>query len=217
MPRLKPDIQRARHQHILDKAELCFARNGFHRTTMQDICREAEVSPGALYVYFDSKEALIAGIAERDRAEFAERFAPLASATDVMGALGTLAQKYFTEEPAHKRLMCVEIGLESTRNDRVGQIFRAVDSYVVASFESLFNRLKDQGRIAPLLDTPTLARVVVTIGDGLFWRRAIDRDFDMAAVLPAIMQMIGTVLRPVPAFDVASADTTPTETEKVGS
>jgi len=31
------------------------------------ICREAGVSPGALYVYFDSKEALIAGICERDR------------------------------------------------------------------------------------------------------------------------------------------------------
>ena len=40
---------------------------------MHDICREAGVSPGALYVYFDSKEALIAGICERDRAEFAER------------------------------------------------------------------------------------------------------------------------------------------------
>ena len=62
MPKLKPDTQRARREHILDAAEHCFARAGFHRTTMQDICKEAGVSPGALYVYFDSKEALIAGI-----------------------------------------------------------------------------------------------------------------------------------------------------------
>ena len=79
MPKLKPDTQRARRQHILDAAERCFGRDGFHRTTMHDICREAGVSPGALYVYFDSKEALIAGIAERDRAEFAERFDSLAT------------------------------------------------------------------------------------------------------------------------------------------
>ena len=73
MPKLKPEVQTARREHILDAAERCFARAGFHRTTMHDICKEAGVSPGALYVYFDSKEALIAGISERDRAEFAER------------------------------------------------------------------------------------------------------------------------------------------------
>ena len=103
MPKLKPDIQRARREHILDAAELCFARAGFHRTTMQDICKEAGVSPGALYVYFDSKEALIAGICERDRAEFAERFAALAAAPDFLGALGELGEQYFVNEPAHKR------------------------------------------------------------------------------------------------------------------
>ena len=80
MPKLKPDTQRARREHILDAAEHCFANSGFHRCTMQDICREAGVSPGALYVYFSSKEALIAGIAERDRADFAARFDALAGA-----------------------------------------------------------------------------------------------------------------------------------------
>ena len=68
MPKLKPDVQRARSEHILDAAERCFVRAGFHRTSVHDICKEAGVSPGALYVYFDSKEALIAGISERDRA-----------------------------------------------------------------------------------------------------------------------------------------------------
>ena len=62
MPKLKPDVQRARREHILDAAERCFARNGFHRSSIHDICKEAGVSPGALYVYFDSKEALIAGM-----------------------------------------------------------------------------------------------------------------------------------------------------------
>ena len=95
MPKLKPDIQRARREHILDAAEQCFARAGFHRTTMHDICREAGVSPGALYVYFDSKEALIAGIAERDRAEFAERLAALADAPDFLQALKELGEHYF--------------------------------------------------------------------------------------------------------------------------
>ena len=38
---------------ILDAAERCFARAGFHRTTMQDICKEAKVSAGAIFFDID--------------------------------------------------------------------------------------------------------------------------------------------------------------------
>jgi AcrR family transcriptional regulator len=197
MPRLKPDIQRARREHILDAAERCFARTGFHRTTMQDICKEAAVSPGALYLYFDNKEALIAGICERDRAEFAERLAVLAEAPDFLAALERLGNQYFAEEPAYKRLMCIEIGLESTRNPRVGEIYRSVDAFVTQSFCALFQRLQDAGRIAPVLEIPALVQVFMTLGDGLFWRRAIDPDFDPAIAMPATLGVLAGLLRPV--------------------
>ena len=60
-----------------------------------------------------------------------------------------------------------------------------------------FQRLKDDGRIDPVLDIPTLARVVVTIGDGMFWRRAVDPAFDVNRLLPAILETIGLLMRPV--------------------
>jgi AcrR family transcriptional regulator len=198
MPKLKPDIQRARREHILDAAERCFARAGFHRTTMHDICKEAAVSPGAFYVYFDSKEALIAGIAERDRSEFAERLAALAAAPDFLQALKELGEHYFVHEPAYRRQMCIEIGLESTRNPRVGEIFREVDAFIASSFEKLFQRMKDEGRIAPDLDIATLTQVFSVIGDGLFWRRAVDPGFDGGKLVPAVLHVIGGLLKPVP-------------------
>jgi TetR/AcrR family transcriptional regulator, repressor for uid operon len=197
MPKLKPATQAARRDHILDAAEHCFARAGFHRTTMQDICKAASVSPGALYVYFDSKEALIAGLCERDRAEFAERFAELAKAPDFLTALNKLAEHYFAEEPPHKRLMCVEMGVEATRNPRIAGIVRNVDEFVLSSFEALFHRLKAEGRIAPALDIPTVARTFMILGDGLFWRRATDPNFDAKAVLPVITGLLGSILNPV--------------------
>ncbi len=199
MPKLKPATQAARRDHILDGAEKCFARTGFHRTTMHDICKEAAVSPGALYVYFDSKEALIAGLCERDRAEFSERFTVLAAAPDFLTALNQLAEHYFAEEPAHKRLMCVEMGVEATRNPRIAEIVWKVDDFVHASFEALFLRLKNEGRIAPALDIPTLAKAFMVLGDGLFWRRATDPKFDAKVVLPVVTSMLGGLLNPVPA------------------
>ena len=214
MPRLKPDSQRQRREHILEAAERCFARAGFHRTTMQDICKEAGVSAGALYIYFDSKEALIAGIAERDRAEFQRRFAGLAAAPDLIKALEQMAGQYFVDEPAHKRLMCIEIGLEATRNPRVGEIYRAVDTEVHSSFEALFQRLADEGRIAPRLAIPMLANVFATIGDGLFWRRATDPAFDSKAVLPAVLAVIEGLLNPVAAAGALHAPSDTSRKEK---
>ena len=198
MPKLKPEVQTARRERILGAAERCFARSGFHRTSMHDICREAGVSPGALYVYFDSKEALIAGICERDRAEFAERFDNLANAPDFMQALRELGEQYFLDNPDKDHRMCVDIGLESTRNPRVGEILRRFDRYILDSFEKLFAQMKNDGRIAPALDAPAVARAFLLIADGMFWRRAVDREFDPGMVMPAVLQLMRALLNPAP-------------------
>lgn len=198
MPRLKPATQRARREHILDAAEICFARSGFHGCTMHDICKEASISPGALYVYFASKEALIAGIAERDRAKLAGQLADVAKAPDLMAALTRLGEHYMTEEPHYKRLLGIEIGCEATRNPAVGEVFRSVDGYCMDAFRQLFERAEAEGKIAPTHDAATLARVVAVIGDGLIWRSAVDPDFDTKSVLPAITAMVGALVNQVP-------------------
>jgi AcrR family transcriptional regulator len=205
MPKLKPDVQRARREHILDAAQQCFARNGFHRTSIHDICKAASVSPGALYVYFDSKEALIAGISERDRAEFAERLATLATAPDFLEALRALGEQYFLEEPVDTHRMCIDIGLESTRNPRVGEIHQRFDRFILESFEALFRKLQDEGRIAPVLDVATVAKTFMVISDGMFWRRAVDPTFDPRAVMPAVLLLISELLKPVPVPATASS------------
>lgn len=211
MPKLSPDTQRARREHILDAAEVCFARSGFHRCTMNDICKEARVSAGALYLYFDSKEDLIAGIAERDRAQFQERFASIADASDFLQALSILGERYFVEEPAERRLMCIEIGVEATRNEKVSEIYHTVDAFIMQSFETLFARLKEEGRIAPEEDIPTLAKLFALIADGMVWRRATDPNFDAGALLPAVTRLVNSMINPI---DEAADQATITELKR---
>src|SRR5690606_10283051 len=100
--------------------------------------KEAQVSPGALYLYFSSKEELIAGISERDRAELAERLEDFKSTEDLLVAMAKLAEHYSLNDPQHKRVLSIEIASESTRNAAVGEIFRSVDRYVIDSFERIF-------------------------------------------------------------------------------
>ena len=58
---LAEELPSERRTHILDAAERSFTRGGFHGTTMQDVAAEAGMSPGNLYRYFASKDALVAG------------------------------------------------------------------------------------------------------------------------------------------------------------
>ena len=48
-----------RRQEILSAAARVFRRNGFAATGMRDIAREANLSPGNLYYYFESKSDLL--------------------------------------------------------------------------------------------------------------------------------------------------------------
>ena len=213
MPKLKPSTQAARREHILDAAERCFSRSGFHRTTMQVICKEAQVSAGALYLYFASKEALIAGITERDRHHLAAQLSELAASPDLIAALGKLAEYYSIEEPRSKRVLCIEIAAESTRNPDVGEIFRSVDRYVLESFEKIFREAKEAGKIAPAFDPRLLSQLVVLLGDGLFWRRAVDPDYDARAMLPVLMDVVARLVNPIADAGSSTGSTEPVTTE----
>lgn len=200
LPKLKPDTQRARRDNILDAARGCFARGGFHATTMQQICKEAGVSPGALYTYFDSKEDLIEGLCERDRAEFAEQFANLAEAPDFVEALAAIGQHYFVDMTPERQRFVIEMGIESTRNPRIAEIFLKVDRFCLENFSALFQRLKDEGRIAPDIEISVLAQVFSLVGDGMFWRRAVEPGFDASRVLPVCIEMVMNLLKPTETF-----------------
>ncbi|MEQ1647093.1 MAG: TetR/AcrR family transcriptional regulator [Hyphomicrobiaceae bacterium] len=199
MPKLKPETQIQRREHILDAARACFARTGFHRTTMHDICKESGVSPGAFYVYFRSKEALIEGLCERDRAEFAERFVSVSEAPDFLAGLQSLAAHYFVEESRERSLFVVEMSTEATRNPRIAEIVSRVDKYCCDQFAQLFRRLQSEGRIQPVVDIEIAVQAFNVVGDGLFYRRAMQQNFDANAVMPALLLMLKDLLRPVEA------------------
>ena len=51
-----------RRRQIMRAAHNVFSNKGFTKTTMEDIAREAELSPGTLYLYFKNKDELYASL-----------------------------------------------------------------------------------------------------------------------------------------------------------
>ena len=81
----------ATRRHVLDTALALFRRRGFERTTMRDIADAAELSLGAAYHYFPSKEALVGAYYEWMQSEH-ERLALASRSTgdDLRSRLSTL-------------------------------------------------------------------------------------------------------------------------------
>jgi TetR/AcrR family transcriptional regulator len=52
--------KRERRRSILQAARETFFENGFHHATVDSIAERAEVSKGTVYLYFESKEAILA-------------------------------------------------------------------------------------------------------------------------------------------------------------
>ena len=183
-----------RRVRILDAAERCFVRSGFHRTTMQDVAAEAGMSPGNLYRYFPSKDAMMAGLAERDRTKMAEDFSELSVGGDFMALFARLGRKHFEEEPREKAVLCLEIWAEATRNAAFAQMTRAFDCEVIGRMTTLFREAQAAGILPAGPDPETLAVFISTMADGLIVRRAVAPDFNPEREVAAMMNVIGAAV-----------------------
>ena len=71
----KPKFRRraeARPDEVLDAALALFAKQGFAHTTVEAVARRAGLSKAAVYLYFPSKQALLAGLVRRAVAPVAD-------------------------------------------------------------------------------------------------------------------------------------------------
>ena len=182
-----------RRSRILDAAERCFVRSGFHRTTMQDVAAEAGMSPGNLYRYFPSKNAIVAGLSERDRGRVAQDFETFGT-EDFMKSFARLGRKHFEEEPRDKAILCLEIWAEAARNPTFAKLCADFEHEVVKRLTEMLQQAQDRGDISPEVDPHAVAVVISTLADGLFVRRAVVPSFDAAREVPNIINLIGVLL-----------------------
>lgn len=200
MPRVSTAFKADRRAEILAAAQGCFAKSGFHQTSMQEICAEAQMSPGNLYRYFPSKEAIIAGIAEQNRADAAQSFAAVMQSPKFFEGLAQLARHHLVDRTAEEVGLCAEIMAESRRNPAVARIFQDIERDVKDRMAAMLRHAADRGEIAAGLDHEAVATALMVLADGMSWRRSVDPNFNAETILPLILQMVKSLLTsPAPA------------------
>lgn len=72
-----------RRKELIDTAERLFVTAGYDQTAISDIVREVNVSQGAYYYYFDSKEDVLVAILERNIAIMEAALKQIANRNDL--------------------------------------------------------------------------------------------------------------------------------------
>jgi TetR/AcrR family transcriptional repressor of uid operon len=181
-----PEAQR--RDRILDAAERAFARQGFHAATMQHVAAEARMSAGNLYRTFPSKDVLVSGLTERDRASMAQDFQALACAPDLLAGIGAMLLKHLSEEPVWRTQLIVEIWAEAARNPSIALMCGSIDTEVKLHLTAL---IAGAQALHPALrggDPRMVVQVMELTVAGLFKARATDPSFEGR---PAVALAIG--------------------------
>jgi AcrR family transcriptional regulator len=130
MPKVSQEYRDARRAQILDAAQRCFARNGFHETSMQDLFAASGLSAGAVYRYFPSKDEVILAIAEQNMAEVSGLIRALAASPDRLGVGETLATVLELIGEKHDRddlgPIALMVWAEAIRNPAIADRFAAL-------------------------------------------------------------------------------------------
>lgn len=176
-----------RRRQILMAAVACFSRRGFYKTRVKDICEEARLSPGAVYLYFENKEAIVRALAEASRAASQALWAEVEVGSG--GALdrleGLLGRLYSERDPSIAR-MSVQLWGEAIEDPFLRQIYIANRKQLVEKFADVLHSELDHAR----KDAVALGEITVAAIAGLELQKAIEPDTDVRPAMTALLRAL---------------------------
>ncbi|MEV0523596.1 TetR/AcrR family transcriptional regulator [Streptomyces sp. NPDC050439] len=176
MARVSQEHLDARRRQILDGAALCFARNGFHATSMQDVLKEVGLSAGAVYRYFRGKEELIGAIVGEVLEWIQETFEAAAKETpppppdELVGralaqVLGRKTGAREGEVSYFPRLI-VQVWAETLRNEELASVMHQGYAKVRVAWVKIVEGYQAAGMMRGDIPADHVARVMIATAQG---------------------------------------------------
>lgn len=201
MPKISQAKRDARRQDILDAALRCFSDRGFHATTTGDIAREAGVSQGSIYLYFETKDDIIVALAHERRAGEAMITAMAEKEQDPVRGLSAFITAFgdllSASSPMPERRVAVQGFGEALVNPRIHHSMVEELGAVRANLSRLIARARNTGQVRPEVDPDALAQILVSLFQGLVVQIALGQPLDRPAIGRTVFNMIAeTALTP---------------------
>jgi AcrR family transcriptional regulator len=172
LPKISPAHEQQRRDQILNGAMVCFARQGYRATAIDDVVRECGLSVGAIYTYFPSKEDLFLALCDA-RAE-----QTLAYLNDLFRRPGPMAEKtqaavdYFfnllSDDLSSLAKVSVEFMQEAARSERVKERQRRRCDSVRQFLRWILSEAQRNGEVRADVDVDAAAELMMALHEGLF-------------------------------------------------
>src|SRR5213083_2182337 len=172
MPQPHTDSVPDRRSQILDAALVCFAKRGFHQTSMHDISAEAGISVGLIYRYFENKDAVISAMADRHKKEIQEILERAQQASNLLESLEILFTAHCGEtEPQVISAFVVDLFAEASRNTHIAELVRDVCETSMNGVTDLIARSPEAK--ASNLTPREMAELIFAVNDGMLMRNVL--------------------------------------------
>ena len=199
-PKRSDDFKAGRRESLLAAAMRLFITQGYDRTTMREIATEAGVSTGAIYVYFDTKAAILQSLCAEEtaleRAELLDAIRSTAPGDDpLVVGLAAGFRRYLDEDADARRdgeRLHLLMQYEATRDPAFAGTMREMIESWQATIVELAREEQDAGRLRPDVDLDALATILIALPFGL---GNIDLLCGGKVAWPSLIHALGLILR----------------------
>lgn len=196
MRTVDPIKHEEKRREILDAAGRCFVRKGFQGATISSICAEAKISPGHLYHYFASKEAIIEAMAKARLEATAQFFSKAVDGTDVLATILAGVEASMAGARHTGQEMRIDMLAEAGRNPAMAKIIEENSKALQAQISDFLRKGQASGQIDPGLDPVVTAGVMLSISDGLKTLPLRNSTLDLAKNIHTLKILFARFLAP---------------------
>ncbi|MEU7143392.1 TetR/AcrR family transcriptional regulator [Nocardia sp. NPDC046473] len=198
MPRISEELWAQRRRHVLTSAWSCFARNGFHATSMDQIVAATGLSTSAVYRYFASKDDLIDATADEALSLIGGLFDELLAAEptptpdQTVTALVAALHRRGQHEAYDLSQLAMQAWTEALRRPHLHELVRNYYRATHANFTELARRWRTDGHLAATADTTAIATLLTTLMPGLIVVEHLGDGTSAAQLIAGLHGLTGT-------------------------
>ena len=192
-PKVPEAYKEARLDEILGAAYQSFMEKGFHHTTMQDIYKATNLSPGAVYNYFSSKEDIVvAALREFNDWSISSMTSLISENPDE--SLIKFIRFWLSLIKQNDNIKSFSVQLdyysEATRNSKSREAVLKYQDTIHAQLIELIKQNQQAGIFNARLDPLAIARAMMGMVFGIAIHKMLDPEVDLDAFEQVCVAMI---------------------------